>query len=97
MSFEDLLVLSNLCLFSVVRPKECLMLRHGMGDPLLRCWVEGYASKEIFVRDTAVGVTVSLHGGRAILEKRHESREFDCTNKGYPGEDVPGLSCVPGC
>ena len=71
-----------------MRPSANLILQQGMGVPLLREWAEGWCYKEsLVVFAAAVRVVVTKPGGRPILGRRRNQREFDPT-KGYPGEDV---------
>ena len=85
---EDFLV-ASICLlcFAVERPKETLIVLHDMGGPLSQNRVEGWWSKEFLLMLGDVVRTASAKtGGRTILGRRQEEREFDST-KGYPVED----------
>ena len=87
MLIEDLLVIFICRLFSVVRSRETLEWSQGVGGPLTTFWGEEWGAKEIHILFVAGRAVIKGKGGRTILEKRRQSREFNPT-KGYPGEDV---------
>ena len=91
---EDLLVFLGICLFWVARLKESLTLYlyHVVREPLVPSWGEKCVAKVFSIVWASDGKGVYTRGGRATLQKRQVSRDFDCT-KGYPGEDV-AVSCT---
>ena len=87
MRFEEFLMVSNYCLFSVERLKKGLWSQHGVRVPLLWKQGEGRDAKSILVEYVVGAAAEEPLEGRPALEKRQLSRDFDAT-KGFPGEDV---------
>ena len=81
-----LLVGLNCLLFSVVRSRETLVFLYAVVVPLGGYKGEECVAKE-FPKITTGEMVVIYWGGRAILEKMRQNRDFNPT-LGFPGQDI---------